>query len=115
MAITTTVKDLGNGIKVKRWDSEARDVTRRNGSVKHLPARWGEEFYYGGRELAQRGIEDEYLYINSDLIEKGTDVGGKHTYEGALNGRYAEVYKNLFEILGITKDSKLSEFMNVFF
>lgn len=115
MASTTTVKDLGNGIKVKRWDCEERTVTMKNGKTKTIPARWEEHFFFGGRELANRSCTDEYLYINSDCIARGEKVGGRNTYESALKGTKADAFKSLFEILGITKDSKLSEFMNVYF
>lgn len=115
MAIVRTTTDLGHGITVRRWDTEARDIHYKNGRVEHKPASFEEHFMYGGRELANRGSRDEYLYLNSDLLARSKKTGGAATYECALAGPQKAAYKALFKILGITKESKLSEFINICF
>ena len=116
MATKYTVTEIGNGIKSKRWDTEAREIHWKSGRTEMKPASYEEHFVYEGRELANRSTSGgDCLYLNSDLIARGKKVGGATTYECALAGKYKDAYRCLFNILGITKDSKLSEFMNVYF
>lgn len=112
---TSTTKELGHGIRVRRFEIEARDIKRKDGTVKHLPARWSEAYWWCGHELANRNSDDEIVCLNGDLLLMGAKAKGKNTYECALAGHYAEGFKGLFEILGITADTKISEFLNLRF
>lgn len=97
-------------IEVKRYNNKER--VYKSGKV--VPASYNCYYYfsYNGRklELAWYDSKDDILLLNSSYIHK--DFSMKE-YDRALLGKFKEAYEYLFSMLGVDKNTKMSEYFNV--
>lgn len=104
-------------IKVKREDYPAHTFR----GVKY-PARFTCRYFFEGREIANYDSKDDIIYLNSDLLDTLKDGTrnrdrarwDKPKFERALDCKYADAFKELFEMLGADETTQFSEFMNAY-
>ena len=97
-------------IQVKRYDYEEKTIHYKDGRVRVIPKHHECYYYYNGVEIATYESKDDVLYLKTKYIERNRN---KSDYERALNGTYKEAYQYLFNMLGVDKTSRLSEYMNM--
>lgn len=97
-------------IEVKHYDNKER--VYKSGKV--IPASYHCYYYFthNGKklEIAWYDSKDDILLLNSLYIHK--DFSMKE-YDRALVGRFKEAYEYLFQMLGVDKTTKMSEYFNV--
>lgn len=88
-------------------------VHTRSGKERVIPARFQEQFYIEQdykREIAKFDSLEGILRLRSDYILHGASDFKNPVYYRALEGQFADQYKELFEMLNITEDTPLSEY-----
>ena len=99
-------------IEVKRTDYPKFEVkNRKTGKViKTIPKRYVCEYFYGGREIAMYESQNDTLYVKTSLTLRDWS---KSIYYRAVNGTYAEAYKELFDMLNVDEKTSMSEYTNL--
>lgn len=93
-------------IKTKRFDYEER----YNKMGKLIHPKFYECFYYwNGREIAFYDSRKGILYLNTKLLNKDFKLS---YFERMNDTKFKEGFDELIDLLGINKDTKLSEFLN---
>lgn len=97
-------------IEVKRYDNKER--VYKSGKV--VPASYSCYYYFShnGKKLELAWYDSKYdtLLLNSLYIHK--DFSMKE-YDRALVGRFKEAYEYLFQMLGVDKATRMSEYLNM--
>lgn len=95
-------------IDVRRKDYPPMVAKNRNGDVMYtIPARHECRYIHNGKEIAHYDSQDDCLYLRTDCI--GSDFK-KSEYDRALSCELKDAYKYLFDMLGIDRNSKISEY-----
>lgn len=97
-------------IEVKRFDYKQKVFTYKNGKQKTTPAYYECFYRFERKEIACYDSRTDTLYLNSLYISKDRKL---KEYDRALAWELKSAYKYLFEMLGVDKDSKLSEYANI--
>lgn len=96
-------------IDVKRVDYPERVFHLRNGKEKVRPASYEVRYFYNGKEIAWYYSTDDVLYLKTCYLERDWN---KTVYERAISGSMAEIFEYLFDMLKVTRESCLSEYMS---
>ena len=97
-------------VEVIRKDYEAESWTDRRGRSHYHPAHHYCRYLYDGKEIANYDSISDVIYLKTDYI--GHDFS-KTVYDRAVNSKYKEAYRYLFDMLGVDKTSRLSEYSNL--
>jgi len=84
-------------ITVKRYDN------KRTGTYECY-------YYRDGRKIAEYYSKTDTIYRDSRLINKDLK---RPIYDRALSGKYAEAYRQLFDMLNIDSTSTMSEYIDL--
>lgn len=94
-------------VDVYRKDYPAKVRKLRNGGEQTIPAWYSCVYKCGNKQIAYYDSRDDVLYCKTDYI--GHDFS-KSVYERATTCKMKDVFKYLFFMLNVDKESILSEF-----
>ena len=96
-------------ITVKRYDYPERTRRYRNGETHTIPAFFESYYFWNGKEIAYYNSRNDTLFLSTARLGRSRE----DYFERMKKAPKPEMWADLTEFLGITENTRLSEYFNL--